>query len=726
MADRLDFLTADHGMSSAIANNDWAATPLGPAGSWPHGFVSVLNLMLDSAKPTWLAWGPDLTFLYNDAYRPMLGTKSAWALGQPLSKVWSEIWPDVGPLIERTMRGETVSVVDAPLRVSRGIVDEVAYFTFDYTPLRDPTGGINGLFCNVTETTDPVIARSVRAEAELALKLERDQALRAEKAALANAERVKLALSAGAIIGTWVWDLTTDEFTVDEAFAINFGLDPALGRAGISLAQVVQTVHPADQDGLAAAINEAITRGGRYAHQYRVRRWDGQYYWLEANGHVEHDASGAPLRFPGVLIDMQERRELISERDRALTELQELNETLEHRIAERTAELKRSEERLRHAQKMEAVGQLTGGLAHDFNNLLAGISGSLEMMERRIAQGRISEVDRYVTAAQGASKRAAALTHRLLAFSRRQTLAPVSAAIGNLTEGVRELIERTIGPQIDLSVEVPAGTWGILVDVGQLENALLNLCINARDAMPDGGRILIAAQNVNLDEPSGRLAQLAAGDYVRVDVIDNGAGMSPDVMARAFDPFYTTKPTGQGTGLGLSMVYGFAGQSGGTIALDSEPGVGTTVTLYLPRHDANAECGQEVEPKGADLQLAERKRKVLVVDDEVLIRMMTVEMLQDLGYEVLEAGDGPSAMRAVEADPQIEMLVSDVGLPGGMNGRQLADAVRAMRSGIKVLFITGYAENAVLKSGDLSDDMQVLTKPFQMDTIAEKVRQMLA
>ena len=545
-----------------------------------------------------------------------------------------------------------------------------------------------------------------------------------EALARANVERVQLALAAGAIIGTWHWDLPTDRFTVDDAFARAFGLDPVLGRDGIPLAQIVATVHPDDQAGLARAIAEAIARGGAYAHQYRTRRADGKYYWLEANGRVDHGPDGTPLRFPGVLIDVEERRAIAAERDRAAAELRALNETLEQRVAERTAELMQAEEALRQAQKMEAVGQLTGGLAHDFNNLLAGITGSLELMQTRMAQGRFGDLDRYMTVAQGAAKRAAALTHRLLAFSRRQTLDPKPTNVNRLVVDMEELIRRTIGPAIALEVVGAAGLWPALIDPGQLENALLNLCINARDAMPDGGRITIETANTWVDRPAAIKHEILEGQYLSLCVTDTGTGMSPEVVARVFEPFFTTKPIGQGTGLGLSMIYGFARQSGGQVRIYSEVGRGTTVCLYLPRIDGESEPD---DPVGTLTEAARalQGETVLIVDDEPSVRMLVTEVLEDLGYTAIEAADSVAGLKVLQSDVRIDLLVTDVGLPGGMNGRQIADAGRARRPGLKVMFITGYAENAVLGSGQLDPGMQVLTKPFAMEALAARIRDLI-
>ena len=545
-----------------------------------------------------------------------------------------------------------------------------------------------------------------------------------EALARENVERVQLALAAGAIIGTWHWDLMTDQFAVDEAFAHTFGLDPALGRQGIPLAQIIATVHPDDKTGLTTAIDEVIARGGTYAHQYRVRRADRQYYWIEANGRVDHAPDGTPLRFPGVLLDVEERRTIEEERDRVTAELRILTETLEQQVEARTADLLLAEEQLRQSQKMEAVGQLTGGLAHDFNNLLMGITGALDLLGTRIIQGRMKDVDRYVTAAQGAAKRAAALTHRLLAFSRRQTLDPRPTDVNRLISGMEDLIRRTTGPAINVEVVGAAGLWPTLVDPNQLENALLNLCINARDAMPGGGRLTIETVNTWLDDQAARRRDADPGQYVAVSVTDTGTGMTPDVIARAFDPFFTTKPLGEGTGLGLSMIYGFARQSGGQVRIYSEVGQGTTMRIYLPRHYGIADTAENL-PSLDEAPRAQAGQTVLVVDDEPTVRMLVMEVLEELGYAAIEAADGASGLMILRSNAQIDLLVTDVGLPGGMNGRQMADAARSTRPGLKVLFITGYAENAVIGNGQLEPGMRVLTKPFSMEALGTRVREMI-
>jgi signal transduction histidine kinase len=417
-------------------------------------------------------------------------------------------------------------------------------------------------------------------------------------------------------------------------------------------------------------------------------------------------------------------RSAIARRE-AQIELQAFAESLERQVEERAAELEAAREQLRQSQKLEAVGQLTGGLAHDFNNLLAAISGSLELMRRRGLDGKPAEMERYIGVAQGAVKRAAALTHRLLAFSRRQTLEPKPLNANRLVSDMEELLRRTLGPQISLEVVAAVGLWNVHADPSQLENALLNLCINARDAMPEGGKLVIETANRWVDVRTAQERDMPTGQYVSLTVSDNGVGMTPEVVARAFDPFFTTKPIGMGTGLGLSMIYGFAKQSGGQVRIYSELGKGTSVSLYLPRHDEQEEAASE--PVEATLApRADQGDTVLVVDDEPALRMIIVEVMRGLGYATLEAADGAGALRILQSPRQrIDLLVSDVGLPGGMNGRQVADAARTARPGLKVLFITGYAENAVLSHGHLDPGMHVMTKPFEMDVLARRVKQLI-
>jgi PAS domain S-box-containing protein len=404
-----------------------------------------------------------------------------------------------------------------------------------------------------------------------------------------------------------------------------------------------------------------------------------------------------------------------------IRELAEANARLKEQIVERG----KIEEALRQSQKMEAVGQLTGGLAHDFNNLLTGITAGLELLQTRIAQGRLQGIDRYIGIAQDGARRAASLTHRLLAFSRRQTLAPRVTDLADLARGMHELVQRTVGPEITLRVAA-TGTSPllVLVDPGQMENALLNLCINARDAMPEGGEIRIEMSRCVIEADQAREYSLTPGAYVELRVTDTGTGMAPEVLSRAFDPFFTTKPIGVGTGLGLSMIYGFVQQSGGQVRIASTIGAGTSVCLYIPVHEGSLPR-VAIPPQQGEVPRAGSNECVLIVDDETTVRMLVAEVLKDLGYKALEAAEGTTALALLRSDLRIDLLVTDVGLPGGLNGRVLAEEARAVRPQLKVLFITGYAEDSVLSPSDLEPGMYIQTKPFGMDILARRIRQLI-
>lgn len=403
--------------------------------------------------------------------------------------------------------------------------------------------------------------------------------------------------------------------------------------------------------------------------------------------------------------------------------LQSTLETLEQQVEERTAQLRHNEEALRQSQKMEAVGQLTGGIAHDFNNMLTGIIGSLELLRRRLARGRTEDLDSLIDLGVTSANRAAGLTHRLLAFSRRQSLDPKAVQMNTLVLSMGELLQRSLNESIHLEMRLDDNLWVAEADPNQLESALLNLVINARDAMPEGGKLVVETSNQVLHRDfTAAYSNLEPGDYVMLSVTDNGSGMPQSVVSRAFDPFFTTKPIGQGTGLGLSMIYGFSKQSRGHVSIDSEVDQGTTVRLYLPRFR-----GEEADQPVSDSQQAPYAmdgETVLIVEDDPAVRVLVSAVLSELGYAFVEASDADGAVPILNSTQRIDLLISDVGLPG-MNGRQLAEVGRQYRPGLKVLFITGYAEHAAVRGGFLDSGMQMITKPFTFDLLTAKVREMI-
>ena len=447
--------------------------------------------------------------------------------------------------------------------------------------------------------------------------------------------------------------------------------------------------------------------------------------------------SGVPLRNPGssrvtgsisVIVDIDEQKrsqealaqaaqKLEQEVDARTRELREALARLEAEAEERA----RAEEALRQAQKMEAVGQLTGGIAHDFNNMLTGIIGAIDILKRRIATGRLDDLDRFMDAASTSAQRAAGLTARLLAFSRRQSLDSRPTDVGKLIHSLEDLLRRTMSESIEVEILSSSSLSPALVDANQLESAIINLAINARDAMPDGGRLTLSCEEVELDEECfARNPGISPGRYIMVGVSDTGVGIDGDTLDKVFDPFFTTKPIGQGTGLGLSMVYGFAKQSNGLVRIDSQLGEGTRVTIFLPIADLQP---HEEPAESAAIHHGDGQSVLLVEDDES-VRLLVRDVLEELGYKATEAADGQQAVRILESGRRFDLMISDVGLPG-MNGRQLAEIAREHLPDLPVLFVTGYAEGAAVRGGFLSDNMQMITKPFQIEMLSARIREML-
>jgi PAS domain S-box-containing protein len=609
--------------------------------------------------------------------RDVIGKTVAEALPEAASQGYVKLLDEV------FSTGKAFASTSSPYSIEAAGSEQKRFVDFIYQPLQDAAGTVTGIYVEGVDVTE-------RKLAEAALKqLNETLEQRIE-------ERTSQLLSKEALISTFYNHSSECHAVLAETADHSFRYDEAnpatLRLYGKTREEVIgHTVHELFKPETAAELVAHLQACLRDRVPRRYERHIGDAM-VEAVASPVPTDSGMP------------RRLVVSARD-----------VTEHRNLE---------QQLRQSQKMEAVGQLTGGLAHDFNNLLAGIIGSLELMEKRFEQRRLIDIDRYLQSAKGAAKRAASLTHRLLAFSRRQTLDPKPTDVNLLVGDMEELIRRTIGPAVTFEFVGAIGLWKTLTDQHQLENALLNLCINARDAMPHGGRLTVETCNRWIDERSARGRDLAAGQYISLCVSDNGIGMSADVMSRAFDPFFTTKPLGEGTGLGLSMVYGFVRQSGGQTRIYSEVGKGTMVCLYLPRcAQVDDEAAQTDAP--AQIEPARHGETVLVVDDEPTVRMLITDVLEELGYIAIDAADGIAGLQILESKRHIDLLITDVGLPGGMNGRQLADAGTTLRPELKILFITGYAENAVIGDGHLKRGMHVLTKPFAMETLANRITSIL-
>jgi signal transduction histidine kinase/PAS domain-containing protein len=678
------------------------------------GFVGVLT-------------GPDHVFEYvNDAYVAISGPRTF--VGRSVREVFPELeGQGIYELLDRVYAtGKPFRAQAMPIRLVAE--NEDRYIDLLYEPIRNDGGEVTGIFVGGYDVTDRVRAEARRETlARLTDKLHDltnpdDIAFTASEI-LGRALRVSR-VGYGAIdpdaetlevVRDWVAPGVETLAGVLPLRAYGSFIDSLKRGEFIAINDVEKDERTANAaDGLKSRsarsfVNVPTLEHGRlvavlFINDAAVRAWSPQDLAL--------------------IHEVAARTRVAVERSRNEAALRNLNATLQNRIAAALAEQAMMEEALRQSQKMEAVGQLTGGLAHDFNNLLAGISGSLEIMQSRVRQGRVNDVERYMTAAQGAVMRAAALTHRLLAFSRRQTLEPKPTDVNHLVTGMQEIIQRTVGPTIAVEFVGLSGLWPTLVDHSQLENSLLNLCLNARDAMPNGGKITVETANKWLDARAARQHDMPEGQFLSLCVTDTGVGMPPDVTARAFEPFFTTKPTGEGTGLGLSMVYGFARQSGGQVRIYSEVGQGTTVCIYLPRF--YGELARDDEPaKAANMSPSRNSETVLVVDDEPTVRMLISDILEELGYLAIEAADSVAGLNVLQSDARIDLLVTDVGLPGGLNGRQMADAARVTRPDLKVLFITGYAENSVLGNGRLAPGMAVMTKPFPVEMMASRIKQMI-
>ena len=800
----IDAMLANGGeMGALIRAHDWSESPIGRLESWPQALRSAVGLMLPNQQVMFVAWGAELAFLYNDAYRPVFGKRHPWALGRPFKEVWSEAWDAVAPLIESALGGEATWSENLPLVLERNGYPEDCWFTFSYSPLRDDDGVIAGLFCAAAETTEKVLGdRRIAAERErqrhqfertpgficiqhgpehvyefaneaycrlvgrreLVGKTVRealpdiegqgfyerlDAVYATGERFLADAVAVSMARTPGGPLQKRFVDLVYEPVLdahgeVTGVFTQGHDVtDRALAEAAMRMSEErfrvfaqcmpthvwssrpdgyvdwfndrtyaytgykpdtlygdawSETVHPDDRPRAIKAWSHAIATGEPYEMQFRIRRADGAYRAFLVNAEPVRTADGRIEMWIGIDTDIEDEKRLGAE-------LASLNTSLEQQVADRTRELVTSEAALRQSQKMEAMGQLTGGVAHDFNNLLTPIIGSLDMLTRR---GLGNERERrLIDGALQSADRAKTLVQRLLAFARRQPLQATAVDLGLLIDGMAELIGSTVGPGISVRVDVAADLPPASADANQLEMAILNLGVNARDAMPDGGTLTITAarESVIVGHRSG----LRQGHYIHLSVADTGSGMDEATRARAVEPFFSTKGIGKGTGLGLSMVHGLVAQLGGGLTIVSAPGQGTAVELWLPVSLGPLEDRGETRLAAAPIA---SRGCVLLVDDEELVRLSTAAMLADLGYEVIEATSAEQALQLIADGAAPDLIVTDHLMPG-MSGAELARRVRVDRPGLPMLIVSGYAE-----AEGIAADLPRLTKPFRNAELA--------
>ena len=701
----MQFLDDSHGcagwngeMAGRIRAFDWRRTELGRLETWPASLCSAVQLLLASPLPMVMLWGRPGYMIYNDAYSSFAGGRHPYLLGSPVELGWPEVAEFNRHVVDTCLAGGTLSYRNKELVLLRDGVPENVWLDLYYSPVANDEGTPAGVMAMVVETTEHVISERRRQEAEDAYH--------------ADNERVRLALNAGALLGSFVWDIKGNRLSGDERFArtFSFPAEHDLGNLPTEFAEA--RIHPDDRSWVNEQVNQSITTGEPFNAEYRVLRPDGSYLWVQASGCCEFDDQGEPFRFPGVLIDIHERKT-------AEESLLKFTRNLEQRVADEVEARLAAEEQLRQSQKLEAIGGLTGGVAHDFNNLLQVIAGNLHLLARHEPDN--ANVQRRVSASIAAVERGAKLSSQLLAFARRQPLSPAVCDPRQIFEGLGELLQRALGETIQIDVRLPQASWHINVDRNQLENAILNLAINARDAMAGEGTIELSAENVTLDRKFCAGKGISPGDYVRVAVADTGLGMPPQVLAQAFEPFFTTKADGQGTGLGLSMVFGFVKQSDGHIEMSSVEGQGTRVQLYFPRslrpllsetatHDTQQRGGHET---------------ILVVEDNEAVRASAVELFSEEGYQVLTAANGDAAMQMLLEGVVVQLIFTDVVMPGLIKSSDLAAWAKVQTPPVAVLFTSGHTRDIISRNHQLSPDTFLLSKPYGPEALTRMVRTVL-
>jgi len=683
-------------LSTLVQHCDWSRSPIGAPETWSASLKTTVDIMLASRAQIVLFWGPEFVALYNDAYAPTIGEKHPRALGRPAIENWAELWDDLEPLLRRVREtGNTFSAKDRPFYIERHGYGETVYFDVSYSAVPEGDGSMGGVLCIVSETTQRVLGTRRQAlllDLEDQLRIAND----AEKAEQIAEDLLRAELGASSVC------YARFDTSITAPMPGN-----GLERNGITpSAHAVPTLPIASMIGQSESemndrgyvLDIPVLREGKLIGQFSVNR-PAPRPWTDE----EVDFARSVV----------ERAWNTAERYRAEKALRQLNRELEERVALAVAQQEETLARIHEMQKMETIGQLTGGVAHDFNNLLTPIVGALEMVTRM--QGDDPRISRLTTAGLQAAERARTLIQRLLAFARRQHLQTRPTHVGNLVYGLEDLLARTLGPQIVLKIRCAPDLPLAMIDPNQFELVLLNLSVNARDAMPSGGTLEIAVT----EEWVAEQVNLANGQYLCIAVSDTGLGMDSQTLRQAIEPFFTTKNKGQGTGLGLSMVHGFAVQSGGDFSLTSKPGHGTTATLRLP---ASAEQA-DMEPQRSKTQTRLRRVSgvpVLLVDDEELVRSGTAEMLSDAGYIVLQASSGYEALAMLARHQNIKALITDYAMPG-MTGAELARQAAQFNPSLPVLMITGFAST----DGKVAVDIPRLSKPFGQAELVEALGKLL-
>jgi PAS domain S-box-containing protein len=659
---------------------------------------SAVQMLLASPLPMVMLWGRQGFMIYNDAYAEFAGGRHPYLLGRAVELGWPEVAEFNRHVLDVCLAGGTLSYRSKELVLLRDGKPENVWMDLYYSPVPDDDQTPAGVLAIVVDTTEHVLTEQARQEAERSYR--------------AVNERIQLALSAGPLLGSFVWDVQADTLSGDERFARTFNYPPSCPLDALPIEIAHQSIHPDDLEEVSQRTELTLRTGTPYSAEYRIRRLDGNYLWVQASGRCEFDATGRPLRFPGVLIDINERKT-------AEASLLKFTRDLEQRVAEEVQARLTAEEQLRQSQKLEAIGGLTGGVAHDFNNLLQVIAGNLHLLARHESDN--ANVQRRVSASIEAVERGARLSSQLLAFARRQPLSPAIYNPRRIYDGMGELLQRALGETIRIEVTLPEEPWCIHVDRNQLENALLNLAINARDAMGGEGTIEMIGENIVLDEASCVGKGIPAGDYVRLSMIDRGPGMPPDVLNQVFEPFFTTKTDGQGTGLGLSMVFGFVKQSGGHIEIASTLGEGTRAQMYFPRtlqpETADQVQHDPLEPGGQET--------ILVVEDNDDVRSASVELLEQSGYRTLTAINADAAMKLLLDGAAVDLIFTDVVMPGLIKSSDLAAWAKVQNPPVPVLFTSGHTRDIISRNHQLSPDTHLLSKPYGPDALTRMVRSVL-